>query len=77
MFPLHVVGKLASIMSISFRLFGNIFGGYMISDIYFSTIQGSWLYETIGLVTGINMLISVFSVYLKDYYKHLSLPCSH
>jgi len=60
MFPLHVVGKLASIMSISFRLFGNIFGGYMISNIYFSTIQGSWLFETIGLVTGLNMLIIVF-----------------
>lgn len=60
MFPLHVVGKLASIMSISFRLFGNIFGGFMISNIYFSTIQGSWLYETIGLVTGVNMLIIVF-----------------
>lgn len=60
MFPLHVVGKLASIMSISFRLFGNIFGGYMISNIYFSTIQGSWLLETIGLVTGLNMLIILF-----------------
>ncbi len=60
MFPLHVVGKLASIMSISFRLFGNIFGGYMISNIYFSTIQGSWLFETIGLVTGLNMLIILF-----------------
>ena len=60
MFPLHVVGKLASIMSISFRLFGNIFGGYMISNIYFSAIHGSWLYETIGLVTGLNMLILLF-----------------
>lgn len=60
MFPLHVVGKLASIMSISFRLFGNIFGGYMISNIYFSTIRGSWLLETIGLATGLNMLIMLF-----------------
>jgi len=60
MLPLNIVGKLASIMSISFRLFGNIFGGYMISNIYFSSIHGSWLYETIGLVTGINMLIITF-----------------
>lgn len=60
MFPLHVVGKLASIMSISFRLFGNIFGGFMISNIYFSTIHGSWLYESIGLFTGLNMLIMLF-----------------
>jgi F-type H+-transporting ATPase subunit a len=60
MFPLHVVGKLASVMSISFRLFGNIFGGYMISNIYFSAIQGSWLYQTVGLLTGLNMLIILF-----------------
>jgi F-type H+-transporting ATPase subunit a len=60
MFPLHVVGKLASIMSISFRLFGNIFGGFMISNIYFSTIQTSWIYQIFGLVTGLNMLIILF-----------------
>ncbi len=30
MFPLNVVGKMAEIVSISFRLFGNIFGGAVI-----------------------------------------------
>ena len=60
MFPLHVVGKLASIMSISFRLFGNIYGGFMISDIYFSVLHRFWLYEIMGLVTGLNMLIILF-----------------
>lgn len=60
MFPLHVVGKLASIMSISFRLFGNIYGGFMISDIYFSVLHKFWLYEIIGLVTGLNILIMLF-----------------
>lgn len=30
MFPLNVVGKVAEIVSISFRLFGNIFGGVVI-----------------------------------------------
>ncbi len=30
MFPLNVVGKLAEVVSISFRLFGNIFGGAVI-----------------------------------------------
>jgi F-type H+-transporting ATPase subunit a len=30
MFPLNVVGKMAEVISISFRLFGNIFGGVVI-----------------------------------------------
>ena len=30
MFPLNVVGKIAEVVSISFRLFGNIFGGVVI-----------------------------------------------
>jgi F-type H+-transporting ATPase subunit a len=35
--PLHLVGKMASILSISLRLFGNIFGGAIITKIYTST----------------------------------------
>ena len=60
MFPLNVVGKLSSVVSISFRLFGNIFGGSIISSIYFGAIQGNIVLEIIGLMTGINILISVF-----------------
>jgi ATP synthase subunit 6 len=36
MFPLNVVGKLAELISISFRIFGNIFGGAIIM----STVSG-------------------------------------
>lgn len=60
MMPLNVVGKLASIVSISFRLFGNIFGGSIISTIYFNAIQGRFFLEVIGLATGMNLTISVF-----------------
>ncbi|MFC1843003.1 F0F1 ATP synthase subunit A [Candidatus Dependentiae bacterium] len=60
MFPLNVVGKIASIVSISFRLFGNIFGGVIISKIYFSMIQGSWWKETMGILSGINFVIKLF-----------------
>ncbi len=60
MFPLHVVGKLATIVSMSFRLFGNIFGGATISSIYFSAIKGSFLLETLGLFSGINIVITLF-----------------
>ena len=60
MMPLNVVGKLATIISISFRLFGNIFGGSIISSIWFNAIQGNFLLEIIGLATGINIIIVAF-----------------
>lgn len=40
MFPLHIVGKIASVISISFRLFGNLLGGSVITKI-FTTSVGS------------------------------------
>lgn len=52
MFPLHVLGKISSIISISFRLFGNIFGGSIISHMYLKMIEGSVIFETIGLISG-------------------------
>lgn len=60
MMPLHVISKLSSIISLSFRLFGNIFGGAVISRIYLSAIKGSLLFETAGLLTGLNIIISLF-----------------
>jgi len=60
MLPLNLVGKIASIVSISFRLFGNIFGGVIISDIYFGGIKGSIVLESIGLLSGLNFLIKFF-----------------
>ncbi len=60
MMPLNVIGKLATIVSISFRLFGNIFGGSIIGGIYFQAIQGKFLLEVIGLATGVNLIIVAF-----------------
>lgn len=60
MLPLNVVGKFAMIISISFRLFGNIFGGSIITEIWFQLIRGSFVFETIGMLSGINMLIVLF-----------------
>ncbi len=58
--PLNVVGKLASIVSISFRLFGNIFGGSIISSMYFGAIKGIWWAESIALFSGLNFAIVAF-----------------
>lgn len=63
MFPLHLIGKLASIISISFRLFGNVFGGSMISHIYFGTMENisySWIFQILGLISGLNFIIVGF-----------------
>ena len=57
MFPLHVVGNISTIISLSFRLFGNIFGGYIISSLYSSMLSGSVVLQTLGLVSGINFII--------------------
>ncbi len=69
MFPLNIVGKLASIVSISFRLFGNIFGGSMIPKIYFGLIQGSLIGETIGLVLGFNLGLMLFFTLFEGFLQ--------
>lgn len=60
MFPLNIISRLASIISMSFRLFGNIFGGATIATIYFNIIRGSFLYQSIGLLSGINLIVLLF-----------------
>jgi len=60
MLPLNIIGKLSSIVSISFRLFGNIFGGAVITKLYFSAIRGSIILELLGILSGINFLLIAF-----------------
>jgi len=60
MLPLNIIGKLSSIISISFRLFGNIFGGSIITKLYFSAIRGSLLLEMFGIISGFNILLVFF-----------------
>lgn len=58
MFPLHVMSKLATIISLSFRLFGNIFGGAIISKIFFGFVRGSIFLEIAALP--INIVLALF-----------------
>jgi F-type H+-transporting ATPase subunit a len=62
MFPLNVISHFSKIISISFRLFGNIFGGSIITQIYTGAISASVLAELFGLFSGINFLIISFFV---------------
>lgn len=59
-FPLEVLGKLATIVSLSFRLFGNIFGGSIISTMWNYAISGSIIGQLAGTLLGINIIIMLF-----------------
>ena len=64
MFPLNVIGKLTSIISLSFRLFGNIFGGYVIISLYNQMVSQSFLLQSLSLISGTNIaLLCIFNVF--------------
>lgn len=60
MLPLNILAKLSSVISVSFRLFGNIFGGSIITKLYFTAIQTSWIAQVVGILSGINIIIVLF-----------------
>lgn len=62
MLPLKLLGEVASVISISFRLFGNIYGGAIIGKIYQRAIHGSLLYNLLGFAVGINFIITAFFI---------------
>lgn len=58
--PLHITGKLAQIISISFRLFGNIFGGTIIVQILQMLRGGVWYLEAATTLLGLNLVVALF-----------------
>jgi F-type H+-transporting ATPase subunit a len=69
MFPLHVLGKLSTIISISFRLFGNMFGSATITHVFLLFTKGSLLYEILVLVTGLNVIIAFFFILFEGFLQ--------
>lgn len=60
MLPLELLGKVSSVISLAFRLFGNILAGAVISAGWLYFRSGSWIWQTVGLVSGLNLLIMLF-----------------
>ena len=60
LFPLHVLGKLSSMVSMACRLFGNIYGGAMIVSMGKSALSGSFLLQLLGIITGFNLIMVLF-----------------
>jgi len=73
MFPLHVVGKLASIISISFRLYGNLFGGAVITKIFMGVTgqtPTAWYLYAIPLIGSFaSIVISVFFCLFEGFIQ--------
>lgn len=69
MLPLNIVGQVASIVSISFRLFGNIFGGAVISGLWYGWTSTNLLTSLIGVLSGINLTITVFFVLFEGFIQ--------
>ncbi len=60
MLPLHIIGKISSILSISFRLFGNMMGGFVISNMYFGAVSSHWIGIILNYISGLNLLVTLF-----------------
>lgn len=58
--PIELLGKFASVLSLSFRLFGNIFGGSVISGFWTGYKSNSIVLQTIGVITGFNLILLLF-----------------
>ena len=59
-FPLEVLGKAASLLSLSLRLFGNIFGGSIITSVLRHAASGSWLIQSLVTGLGISLIVTLF-----------------
>ncbi|MFH0910605.1 MAG: F0F1 ATP synthase subunit A [Planctomycetota bacterium] len=62
MFPLNVVGKLTEVVSISFRLFGNIFGGMVILVIVSGLIRSLLL--PIGMLSFFGVFVGTVQAFV-------------
>lgn len=69
MFPLNVIGHFSKIISLSFRLFGNIFGGMIIVLLYHEALSHSIIAQTVGLATGMNFVVLGFFTIFEGFIQ--------
>ncbi len=67
MLPLKLLGEFANVISLSFRLFGNIFGGFVIGSIFHNAIAGSIILQILGL--GLGLIIAGFFVIFEGFLQ--------
>lgn len=62
--PLNIIGELATPISLSFRLFGNILGGYIILGMVYGLFP---IYLKLGLPAFLHVYFDVFAGVLQSY----------
>lgn len=67
MVPLNILGKLSTILSLSIRLFGNIFGGSIISTLYFTATQMVWWGPIIAAPASI--IVMLFFTFFEGFLQ--------
>ncbi len=58
--PFEALSKVASVVSLSLRLFGNIFGGSVIVKVIQIGLSGSPLAHTLAIISGLNIIVALF-----------------
>ncbi len=86
MFPLHIMGKISSLISLSFRLFGNIYGGAIISGIWFDAAKSNvfcGIANFLGVGFVVNIFFGIFEGLIQSFVfamlslTYLSLALAH
>jgi len=58
--PFELLSKIASVISLSLRLFGNILGGSIIAKVITVGLSGSIWRHMLAIATGLNILVALF-----------------
>jgi len=67
--PFEILGKLTNLVSLSLRLFGNIFGGSIIGGLFKGAISTSWVGQVLAIVFGLNLIIALFFGLFEAYIQ--------
>ena len=65
LFPINVISEFAPIVSLSFRLFGNILGGLIITSLFYSLYTGSTTVTAWAIIAGIVLIVLIAKDFLN------------
>jgi F-type H+-transporting ATPase subunit a len=64
MFPMNVVGEIAPIISLSFRMFGNLFAGFVIMSLFYQFMP---IFVQFGIPSVLHSYFDVFSAAMQAF----------
>lgn len=67
--PLKLLGEAASVISLAFRLFGNIFGGAIIMSIFHRSISNSIILQTTATMLGAHLILTGFFIIFEGFLQ--------